>query len=264
VWFRFLFAFIILAIWQAFTAPKSFKILIKPPWALVIAAIALTWNYIGFMLGIHYTTPSNAQLFIQTGPLLLAFAGFLIFKEKLDKKQTIGFIIAIIGFIFFYNDQLSAFLSNAGEYKMGILIVMSAALMWTLYAILQKKLVNKYTTNQLNLFIFGLPVIVLAPFIHIRSLLNLSFGWWLIMCFLGANTVIAYTCVAQALKYTAANKVSIILIVNPMLTLFAMWFLERMQITWVEYEHFSMETIIGALFVFTGAIFVSLKTHKHK
>ncbi|MDX1283846.1 MAG: DMT family transporter, partial [Draconibacterium sp.] len=109
VWFRFVIAFLVLASWQAFNAPSSFKILIKPPLLLIVAALGLSWNYMSFMLGIHYTTPSNAQLFIQTGPLMLALAGFVIFKEKIRRKQIIGFSVAIIGFLFFYRDQLTAF-----------------------------------------------------------------------------------------------------------------------------------------------------------
>jgi drug/metabolite transporter (DMT)-like permease len=85
VWFRFLLAFLMLAGWQAAKNPASFKILIRPPVLLIIATLALTWNYIGFMMGIHYTTPSNAQLFIQTGPILLAVAGIVFFKEKISR-----------------------------------------------------------------------------------------------------------------------------------------------------------------------------------
>ena len=82
VWFRFFIAFIYIFAWQLYVSPDSLKILIKPPLLLVLAAIALSWNYLGFMLGVQYTTPNNAQLFIQAGPMLLALSGFLFFKEK--------------------------------------------------------------------------------------------------------------------------------------------------------------------------------------
>lgn len=261
VWFRFFFAFIILGLWQISTEPASFKILIKPPLLLILAAIALSWNYMGYMLGIHHTTPSNAQLFIQTGPLILATAGFIIFKEKVKIRQIIGFAIAIFGFSFFYRDQLNAFFDSAGTYKMGILLTISSAIAWATYAILQKKLLVNYQANHLNLFLFGLPILLFAPFVDFQPLLNLSWQWWLLLAFLGANTFIAYTCMANALKYTEANKVSIIIILNPMITFLTMGILTELNVSWVSHERFSAITILGAALVFSGAILVARRTN---
>ncbi|WP_319480332.1 DMT family transporter [uncultured Draconibacterium sp.] len=259
VWIRFVVAFIILAIWQAFTRPKSFKILIKPPVFLILAALALSWNYMGYMLGIHHTTPSNAQLFIQTGPLILAIAGFVIFKEKLLRNQVIGFAIAIFGFSFFYRDQLQAFFETAGTYRLGILLTISGAVSWSVYAILQKKLVRNHSVDSLNLVLFGLPAILYLPFVDFQALLALHWTWWLLLLFLGANTFIAYTCIGNALKYIEANKVSIIIILNPMITFITMGILTELNVSWVEHERFSVITILGAVLVFIGAVLVARK-----
>ena len=82
VWFRFAVAFVLLLSWQMVFHPKSLKILIRPPKLLVFAALGLSYNYLGFMLGIQYTSPSNAQLVIQTGPILLALGRFPLFQGK--------------------------------------------------------------------------------------------------------------------------------------------------------------------------------------
>ena len=42
VWLRFAIAFLMLAGWQAAKNPSSFKLMIKPPLLLVLAALALT------------------------------------------------------------------------------------------------------------------------------------------------------------------------------------------------------------------------------
>jgi drug/metabolite transporter (DMT)-like permease len=264
VWFRFSIAFVVLAAWLAFKSPSSFRIVIKPPLLLIFAALGLSWNYMGYMLGIHYTTPSNAQLIIQSGPLLLATAGFLLFKEPLRKKQLVGFVVAIVGFVFFYRDQLSAFFEIKGSYNTGILLTFSGALAWTSYAILQKKLVTKYSVDSLNLVLFGLPAILYLPFIHITPLLQLHWTWWLLIVFLGLNTFVAYTCMANALKYTEANKVSIIIIMNPMITFIAMGILTKMDVSWVQHERFTPFTILGALIVLAGAVLVVRKPRKRE
>lgn len=259
VWFRFILAFIMLASWQAYKAPSSFKILIKPPWLLLLAAAGLSWNYLSFMLGIHYTTPSNAQLFIQTGPLMLALAGFLIFKEQIKRNQIIGFSVAFIGFFFFYRDQLAAFFDGQEKYKMGVLMIISSAMAWATYAISQKKLVSKHPVESLNLFLFGVPALIYLPFVDFQPLADLHYTWWLLLIFLGINTIVAYTCLGQALKYTEANKVSIIIILNPMITFITMGLLTKLNVSWIEHERFSAITLLGALFVFIGAVLVARK-----
>ena len=262
VWFRFAVAFVMLSAWLAVKKPSSFRIVLRPPLLLILAALGLSWNYMGYMLGIHYTTPSNAQLFIQTGPLLLAIAGLVLFKEKIVSRQLVGFVVAIAGFSFFYRDQLSAFFESRGTYQYGILFTISGAVAWATYAILQKKLVVNHPVDSLNLVLFGLPALLYLPFINLAPLLQLHWSWWLLMLFLGVNTFIAYTCMANALKYTEANKVSIIIVLNPMITFITMGILTRMNVSWIAHERFSLETIIGAAIVFAGAILVVGRARK--
>ncbi|WP_299580118.1 DMT family transporter [uncultured Sunxiuqinia sp.] len=256
VWFRFAIAFVLLAGWQLAHQPQSMRILARPPWLLVFAAMALSWNYLGFMLGIHYTTPSNAQLIIQTGPILLALASVILFKEKIRKLQLVGFIIAAVGFVFFYSQQIKLMIGQESEYNLGILLTLSGAMAWSVYAILQKRLVLSHSTASLNLFLFGFPALIYLPFVDFAPLLQLSWIWWGILIFLGINTLIAYGSLAQALKYTEANKVSIIIILNPMITFIVMGILTKMEVTWIEGEQFSLLSLLGAIIILCGAVLV--------
>lgn len=259
VWLRFVIAFILLAVWQLFANPASFKLMIKPPLLLIIAALGLSWNYFSFMLGIHYTTPSNAQLFIQLGPILLALAGFIFFKETIVRRQIVGFAISLVGIAFFYSDQLTAFFDSSKEYNLGVIIIVTSAVAWALYAILQKKLVVRYPIDSLNLFLFGFPALIFLPMAKMSTLFQLNWKWWLLLFFLGANTFVAYTFMAKALKLIQANKVSIIIILNPILTFVTMGFLTWLNVDWIEHERFSIISILGAVIVLSGAILVVKK-----
>ncbi len=259
VWFRFLLAFMILAAWQAAKNPGSFKILIRPPVLLVVATLALTWNYIGFMMGIHYTTPSNAQLFIQTGPILLALAGIFFFREKITPLQIIGFVIALAGMAFFYRDQLIAFFDVQQKYNLGVIHLLIAAVAWALYAVLQKKLVLKLDIQSLNLFIFGLPVLILLPFVNFASLQHLGLVTWLLLLFGGINTLLSYTTLSKALQLIEASKVSIIIIMNPIITFITMGILTQINVKWIGHERFSAFSIIGGFLVLSGAVLVAKK-----
>ncbi len=260
VWFRFSLAFSGMFVWLLIQNPKELKILYKPTWLIVISSLALAWNYIGFMLGIQYTSPSNAQVAIQSGPVLLAVFGILFFKEKISGIQIIGFILAILGFWIFYQQHVGAVPEGQeGQYTKGMLLTLTGAVTWAIYAALQKKLVLNYSVGTLNVFIFGLPVLIYLPFVNFASLAHLSFGYWALLVFLGANTLISYACLSLALKYLEAGKVSIIIVLNPIITFILMGILTWMQVDWIAGEHFSVLSIAGALVALAGAILVVRK-----
>ena len=80
-------------------------------------------------------------------------------------------------------------------------------------------------------------------------------GWvWLILLFLGVNTLLAYGFLAEAFKYLEANKVGIIITLNPMITIVAMLTLTYLEVSWIEPERISAWGILGALLVVSGAI----------
>jgi LPXTG-motif cell wall-anchored protein len=260
VWFRFSLAFSALFAWMAVKSPKELKILYKPSWLIILSSIALAWNYMGFMLGILYTSPSNAQVAIQAGPLLLAVFGILFFKEKISLIQIAGFLLSILGFWIFYRQHVSAVpAGQEGLYTKGMLITFSGAVAWAIYAAFQKKLVVHYPVGTLNVFIFGLPVLLYLPFVNFESLAHLSIGYWALLVFLGANTLISYGCLSLALKYLEAGKVSIIIILNPIITFILMGILTALSVDWITGEHFSVLSITGALIALGGAILVIRK-----
>jgi drug/metabolite transporter (DMT)-like permease len=259
VWFRFSLAFSGMFIWMAVKNPQGLRILYKPTWLIVLSSLALAWNYIGFMLGVQYTSPSNAQVAIQSGPVLLAVFGIFFFKEKISRIQTFGFLLAIVGFYIFYRQHFTANSGQESQYTKGMLLTLSGAVTWAIYAALQKKLVLHYSVGTLNVFIFGLPVLLYLPFVNFGSLAHLSFSYWALLVFLGANTLISYACLSLALKYLEAGKVSIIIVLNPIITFIIMGILTWMQVSWIEGEHFSVLSISGALLALAGAILVVRK-----
>ncbi|MBA4411063.1 MAG: DMT family transporter [Bacteroidota bacterium] len=263
VWFRFSLAFSGMAIWMAIKNPKDFQILYKPSRLILVSSLALAWNYIAFMYGVQFTSPSNAQVAIQSGPVLLAVFGIIFFKERISRIQIAGFLLAILGFWIFYKQHVGAVpMGQEGQYTKGMLITLTGAVAWATYAALQKKLIVNYSVGTLNVFIFGLPVLIFLPFVNFQNLTHLSFGYWALLVFLGANTLISYGYLSLALKYLEAGKVSIIIVLNPIITFTLMGILTWLQVSWIDGEHFSVLSIAGALLALTGAILVVRKKKK--
>jgi drug/metabolite transporter (DMT)-like permease len=112
-------------------------------------------------------------------------------------------------------------------------------------------------------FIFGLPVLLYLPVVNFSGLASLSFGYWALMVFLGANTLISYGCLSLALKYLEAGKVSILLVLNPIITFILMGILTWLQVDWIDGEYFSVLSIAGAILALFGAVLV-IRKNKNK
>jgi len=261
VWVRFAIAFVIIFGYHLIKRPHAFSIFHKPPLKLVFATLGLAINYYCYMKGLEYTSPSSAQVFIQFGPVLFALAGIYIFKEKINWKHIVGFIIVLIGFGLFYHEQLIS-IPNQKQFSIGIILLFIASAGWAVYAIYQKELAETYSTNQLNLFIYGFCAVIYAPFVKYGNFYSLNFTSWLLVLFLGLNTLIAYGAIALAFRYLEANKVSIIITMNPIITFILMYILNVTSVTWIEPEHFSGLMIVGSAMALGGAAFVIIFTRK--
>lgn len=218
--------------------------------------MSLTLNYVGFAKGVDLTSPGNAQIFIQLGPILLAVVGIIVFKERLSIRQFMGFIVAGAGLTLFFRDQLANLLGKEDVYISGVIWVIVAAIAWTVFATFQKMLVQRYHAQQLNLVIFGLPILILIPFVDFRVFAEFTPGLWLLLSFLGVITIVAYGCLTEAFKYIEANKISVIVTLNPILTFIIMSILGSLQVSWIDAEIITIYSVIGALTVIFGAVMV--------
>ena len=258
-WFRFTLAFLGLAVYYAWKKPETLRILRKPPLILVLASVCLGINYIGFIEGVHLTSPGIAQIFIQTGPVLLAISGFLFFREKIRARQIIGFVLVLAGLLLFYYEQGTFQTVHTSTYQTGILWILIGAVAWTVYTLLIKILLLRYPPMQLNLVIFGLPALFFLPFVEFSSFAGLSFVDGLIMVFLGLNTHVAYGTLSLAIQNAEANKVSVVLILNPILTFGIMGIINLTNATWIAHEQYTLLSLLWASVVLAGALLTIVK-----
>ena len=262
VWFRFTFSFLFLFVYFSLKNKENLNILKKPPLALILCAIALGFNYLLFQLGLKYTNPSIGNIIIQIGPVLLAFVGIFIYKEKISLLQMSGFIAVIIGFFIFYFDQIS---NGAGVYKdlsNGVILIILAAIAWTIYGAILKKMSAKTNPQALNLVIYLIPALMFLPFANFHSFVTMSFQSGLVLLFLGLNSLLAYGFIAEAFRLAPANKVSVIITLNPILTLILMAILDKFHFNWLGQELTSVYGYFGAALIILGAVFAVSKGKK--
>lgn len=259
IWLRFVLAFAALVGYYIVSDREKLHMVIKPPRVALFAGIFLGLNYLGYITGIQLTSPSIGQVFIQTGTVMLAVAGFVFFKEKVSLRQGMGLAIVLAGLVIFYHEQIVQIAGGLTSYKTGVLLVLFGAISWTLYAVFQKVAVRQYNPMQLNLIVFGFPALLYSPLVNYQVLPSLSFVQWFIVLFLGFNTLAGYVSLAYAFKYLEANKISAIIALNPLITFAVMAWLSAKKVSWISGEVLTPLTIAGAFVVIAGILLTVLR-----
>jgi drug/metabolite transporter (DMT)-like permease len=263
-WFRFFLAFVVLSLWTLVFRRSDFRIFLRPPFLLFVTAVFLGFNYLGFITGVDHISPSSAQVFIQIAPVGFAFSGIIFFREHVNWKHIVGFILVLAGIGLFYSEQLKELVAGGPDFTVGMLLVLGGGVSWAVFATLQKLLLKRFAPNQLNLFIYAFCATALLPLVSFSRLKGISGVNWALLLYLGMNTVLAYGSLAMAIKLTEATRVSVIITLNPIITFVTMAILSRMKVSWIEPESFSLLSITGALSVLGGAIMVISAGWKNK
>lgn len=265
VWIRFTSASVILISYFAIRQPSALQIFKRPPMKLVAASILLGINYLGFMKGVDLAGPATAQILIQLGAVTLGALGFVIFKEKVTKIKVVGYIIAFVGFSFFYYHQFTTIETGRDNFNEGVFWLVLGGWTWTAYGVFNKMLIRNYEPQHINMFIYTLPAILFIPLADFSSF-NQDFPWWIwpLMIFLCLNTVVAYGAFAEAFKYAEANQISIIVTLNPVITFLCIDLMTVLGLDWIPAVSFDSLTYLGAFLVIAGAIIAAGITSSKK
>lgn len=264
-WFRFLVAFLCLGAWQAWRSDASAYRALEPRhWLLLgVAALMLIGNYVGYLAGLDLTTPATAQLLIQLAPLLMAVGGVLVFRERFRFGQWVGLALLASGLWLFYRDQLLAQGGGAGFLR-GCVIVVLAALVWAVYALLQKQLLQRLSSPQILLFVYGVATVLLLPFSKPAALAQLDLAHWLALAYCALNTLAAYGAFAEALAHWEASRVSVVLSLTPLLTLLTVAVVHAVAPAVVAPERVGAIGLAGAALVVVGSAVTSLLGNRRR
>lgn len=254
VWVRMFVATAILLLVFSWRHRNWLSILRSPPWQGLLCGGLITLNYYGFMKGVELTTASNSQILIQLAPLSFALISIFLYRETPTFMQAIGMLVALSGFGFFYWDQILVSADRMEEFQTGNLWLLLAASSWAIFALIQKSLIKTVAPQQLNLLIYSSSAILLLPTSHLQELSQLSFGEGLLLLFLAVNTVVGYGALAEAIARIPASQVSMIIAVNPLLTILIMTTLTQMEVEWLRAEPIHWRGFVGALLVVAGVI----------
>ena len=249
-WFRFLFAFLILAIILQWRKHNPLNILRKPPWMGIVGGACLSANYYWATVGVDLTGPSNMAVLIQVAGVFLVLVGVFVFHERLSLRQVLGMFIVGCGLFLFFHDQQSR-IQEPGEYYYANFLIVLAALVWVGYMVTQKFLSRQYGAQSLNLLVYAVATFALVGGVEWVDFTSAGFTAWLSLIFCAVNTLLAYGALAEAVKYIPLALISVIISLNPLITLWGMKILPEIGFAGLQSDP------VGSLGYFGGAIAVT-------
>lgn len=254
VWYRFITASLVLFILLGYKnkLPQIAK-LGYYAWLVVVGVIGLAGNFFLFNSSLNYIEPSVAQIFIHVSSFGMLICGIFVFKEKLGMHQKIGLVLLLIGLGLFFNDRLDIF-TGLNAYSTGVLISISASLVWVAYGMAQKLMLRKFSSQQILLMIYLGCALVFTPFAEFSQVENLTpfvLGCFIYCCL---NTLFGYGAYAEALNRWDVSKVSVVITLVPLFTILFAHIAHYIDPTDFTAPELNTISYIGAFIVVCGAI----------
>lgn len=265
-WYRFLAAGLVSGTWLVASGRvRRYAGLSRAGWVLlVVAALALTSNYVFYLLGLARTSPGNIQVIIQLGPVFLALGAMLIYGERYTAMQWAGFLTLLAGLGIFFRDQIAALAGEIAVYAGGVGLIVLAAAVWAAYALAQKQILSELSSPLIMLFIYAAAVLLLAPVARPGQLLAMDWVHVLAVAYCAFNTLAAYAAFSEALNHWEASRVGAILALTPLGTLMVVEFLSGLWPDYVDPESISAIGVVGALMVVAGSMATSLGSRRRR
>jgi len=233
---------------------------VKGKWIglLVVAVFGLSGNYLLFLFGLRFLTPSSAQVVIQLSPMLFLVGSIFLFKERFAAVQWVGFVLFFVGMGLFFNNRLYELFVHRTTYSLGIFLIVVAAMFWTAYALAQKQLLRVLSSETIMLLLYTGGVLFLLPRIHPMQVFQMSRTEIFVLFFCALNTLFAYGSFAEALDHWEASRVSAVITVVPLITLSATKIGSALFPKSIASEPLNGLSVFGAVLVVVGSMVAAL------
>ncbi|MDK4688472.1 DMT family transporter [Kingella negevensis] len=230
----------------------------KRDWACVVMGfVGLSCNFVLFAQALNYISPTTDQVLWQLAPFTMIGCSVLLFKERINRFQIIGFVLLIVGLIGFFNDRFAEIL-QFNSYSLGILMGASASMIWVIYGIAQKFLLHVLSSQQILMLIYAGCALFLSPIVSPSELLALRGFPLVCLIYCCLNTLVGYGSYGEALNHWDASKVSVITTLIPIFTMLFSLLAHKLQPETFAPLNMNALSYAGAFVVVAGAILAAV------
>lgn len=125
--------------------------------------LAIVFNQGSYIVGVGLTSPIDASVITTSTPILTMIIAAIYLKEPITGKKVIGIMLGAAGaLLLILSGQQGT--GNAGGNVWGDLLCLSAQLSFSLYIVLYKGLISRYSPITIMKWMFTYAAICLVPF----------------------------------------------------------------------------------------------------
>ncbi|MBM3754550.1 MAG: DMT family transporter [Acidobacteria bacterium] len=259
-WIRYLAAAAGMAVFLRKTGGLPDPRTVRPvQWLLLCVAFGgFLGNNFGYLIGLRNTSASTAQILIQLAPILVIFGAAYFFKEHFGRWQAIGVSTLIAGILLFFHHKLIDFGAADSNFNAGVGALLCAAVVWAIYALAQKKLLQSMSSVAVMAFVYAFGSVLMAPFATPTLLKDLDGTRVWLLAYACLNSLLGYGFFSEALARWEAGKVSAVVALAPLFTVFFSYTLAWLLPGFVAVEPLDAGNIAGAVLVVAGCMMTSL------
>ncbi len=129
---------------------------------MLCALTALAVNQMLFMKGVSYTYPIHASLLLLITPILITFIAAWVLKEKITWLKLIGLFLGVTGACILILSGDST--GKGNNILLGDLLIILSTVAYTIYFILVKPLMQKYSPMDVMRWTFTFGLFMILPF----------------------------------------------------------------------------------------------------
>ena len=195
----------------------------RKDWLRIIACafFGMMLNMTMFFKGLSLSTPINSSVVITLAPVLLLVLAAIFLKEKITWVKSIGIGLGLVGalvlILFGVKTQ-----PNAPNIPLGNVLFIINATSYSIYLIIVKPLVSKYSSLTLMKFFFLFAVFMNLP-VGLSEFMDVSWGslsfdsiWKLAFVVVG-TTFLTYLFNIYALKQLSPSTIGAFIYLQPVL-----------------------------------------------
>lgn len=219
---------------------------------IFLAILGTPLTLIPLYEGIKLTSSIEASILTAAGPIMLIIGGRLFLKEKIEKNEEIGLIIALLGTLLLALEPLLVNSSiNAKFSLVGNALILFSTLIWTGFLLLVKKLKTDATQISLVSYLVSIPIFAILVLLEPTQITNIQYqisnaapGIAYMAIF---GSVIAFWAYTKGQEMIEAGEASIFTYLQPLVTLPLAYF-------WLH-ESLSGISLLACLLIGTGVYF---------
>ncbi len=191
------------------------------PYFALLGFIGITFHQWLQSTGLVTAQASTTAWIVATTPIFMALLGWLVLREKLDKLQIFGIVLATVGVLLVVSE------GNLGDLGMGefgtpgdILILISAP-NWAIFSTLSRRGLQEHSAGLMMLYVMGFGWLFTSILFFagpgLAEIGQLTFNGWLAILFLGvACSGLAYIFWYDGLQAIPASQVGAFLYLEPL------------------------------------------------